>query len=74
MAEIKCDYCGKSSRGMTILRDSSGWERHLCRDCHNEEMAEALEIENYKDFIKTYQAKDVNGKLHIFEIHKEIFR
>ncbi|MHB8986916.1 MAG: DUF7713 domain-containing protein [Eubacteriales bacterium] len=72
MDKVKCDRCGRSPRGMIILSDSSGWERHLCRDCQNEEMAEALGIENYKDFIKTYQVKDVNGELHVFDIHKEI--
>lgn len=67
MDKVKCDRCGRSPRGMIILNDSSGWERHLCRDCQNEEMAEALGIENYKDFIKTYQVKDVNGELHVFD-------
>lgn len=32
-----------------------------------------LDIDDYRDFIKTYQAKDVSGKLHVFEIEKQIF-
>jgi hypothetical protein len=73
MDNIKCDRCGKSSWGMVIIRDSSGWERHLCRDCHNEVMADAIGVENYTDFIKTYQVQDITGNLHVFEINKEIF-
>jgi len=34
----KCEQCGKSPRGMIILTDLSGKERHLCRDCHNKEI------------------------------------
>lgn len=36
-------------------------------------MAEAMGIDNFNDFIKTYQAKDVDGKIHVFEIEKQIF-
>jgi hypothetical protein len=73
MSKIICDRCGKSQNGMIILTDQSGHSRQLCRDCHNEELAEAMGVENFKDFIKTYQAKDVDGELHVFQIQKEIF-
>jgi hypothetical protein len=73
MSKIICERCGKSQNGMIILTDQSGHSRQLCRDCHNEELAETMGIENFKDFIKIYQAKDVDGELHVFEIQKEIF-
>jgi len=73
MSKSICDLCGKSPHGMIILTDLSGQKRQLCRDCYNEELAEAMGIENFKDFIKTYQVEDVDGELHIFEIQKEIF-
>jgi len=58
---------------MVIISDSSGQERRLCRDCNNEVMAEAAGIENYTDFIRTYQVQDAEGNLHAFEINKQIF-
>ncbi len=71
---MKCDYCGgKSSWGMVIIRDSSGLEHHYCRGCHNEVMSLAVGVDNFTDFIKTYQVNDANGNVHIFEIDKEIF-
>lgn len=72
MSKIKCDRCGKSTHGMIILTGPSE-VTNLCRDCHNEELAEAMGIENFKDFIKTYQVKDIDGELHVFEIEKQIF-
>lgn len=73
MYKITCGRCGKSQNGMIIITTPSGLSRQLCRDCHNEELAETMGIENFKDFIKTYQVKDVDGELHVFEIQKEIF-
>jgi hypothetical protein len=58
---------------MVIVSDASGQERHFCRDCHNEVMAQAAGIENYTDFIKTYQVQDAEGNIHVFEIDKQIF-
>lgn len=72
MSEIICDRCGKSTHGMIIITAPSG-EINLCRDCHNEELAEAMGVENFKDFIKTYQLEAADGELHVFEIQKEIF-
>ncbi|MHB8131919.1 MAG: DUF7713 domain-containing protein [Mobilitalea sp.] len=69
----KCEQCGKSSKhGMIILSDSTS-ERHLCRNCHNNLLADTLGIENFKDYIRTYQSKDLDGKMHVFEIEKQIF-
>jgi hypothetical protein len=73
MDNKKCDICGKSSWGMVIIEDPSGRDRHLCRDCHNELVAASVGIDNYTDFIRTYQVKDIEGNMHSFEIGKHIF-
>ncbi len=73
MTRQKCDQCGGSTYGMVILTDLSGKIRHLCNDCYNKEMAGILGIDNFNDFIKTYQAKDADGNLHTFQIRKHIF-
>jgi hypothetical protein len=36
-------------------------------------MAASIGVNNYSDFIKTYQVRDVDGNIHIFEIGKHIF-
>lgn len=72
MDKIICDRCGKNQNGMIVITAPSG-EINLCRDCHNDELAEAMGVENFKNFIKTYQLEDADGELHVFEIQKEIF-
>ena len=69
----QCERCGKQCRdhGMITLSESDG--RHsetICGDCYNEEMAEALEVEDFKNFDSHIIIKDCDNIEHIFEVRK----
>jgi hypothetical protein len=58
---------------MVTLSESDG--RHyetICGDCYNVDMADALGIENFKDFEPNLIQKDSDGIEHRFEIRKMI--
>lgn len=73
MTKESCENCGESTYGMVTLTNETGQARHLCNSCHNEEMANLLGIDNFDDYQKNYQAKDISGKLRTFYIQKKLF-
>lgn len=71
----QCERCGKQCRdhGMITLSESDG--RHsetICGDCYNEEMAESLGVEDFKDFKPSLILKDCDGIEHRFKVRKMI--
>lgn len=72
MKDNICERCGKASHGMTILTHGDNEQETICTDCFNKEMAEYYEIEDFKDYIKTYTAIDSDGLPHVFDINKRI--
>lgn len=75
MGYTQCERCEKTCRdnGMVTLSESEG--RHyetICGDCYNVDMAEALGVENFKDFEPNLIQKDSDGKECRFEIRKMI--
>lgn len=72
MAEKKCERCGKVSHGMTILTYCEKEHETICTDCYNDEMAEYYEIEDFRDFVKSYTSLDSDGVSHTFDINKRI--
>lgn len=56
----KCDYCNNESR--VRLTDENGTVHELCHECHNQKMADLLEIDNFKDFTRKYRTTDIDGK------------
>ena len=59
MEDNKCERCGKAKHGMIILTHSDNEQETICTDCFNKEMADYYDIEDFKDYIKSYTAIDL---------------
>jgi len=70
----RCGKCG-TGEAKVHLHDGMGEGVNICEDCYNVMMADFMDIENFDDYRRWYQAQDVDvdGVYHDFEIRKMIY-